>query len=160
MHVVNVLTYACIFFASIIARREAGVLSTLRKLIGMRCVLEGTLLACRAARQKAFVFCKQKSRHCCPMKPHTFENVEHSAYPSSATLAHTMSESRGAEPVPGRAFFAGWGAAIWEASFLSPSPKLELYGPVCTTVADLRWIGEGSAKNHTSELTAMVKAPV
>ena len=113
------------------------------------------------------MFRKEKSRHGCPMKPHTLEDVEHMrAYPSAVTLARTLSESPsrwvlftdGAGPVPGKALFAGWGVAVWDESSLSPSPHVELYGPVCTTVADSRWIGADSATNNTGELTAMVEA--
>ena len=69
---------------------------------------------------KVFVFRKKKSRHRCPMKPHTLEDVEHMhAYPSAVTLARTLSESPsrwvlftdGAGAVPGKALFAGWGGS-------------------------------------------------
>ncbi|CAE7493888.1 unnamed protein product [Symbiodinium sp. CCMP2592] len=62
----------------------------------------------------------------------------------------------GAGPSPG-APFAGWGVAIWEAS-ASLEPSFELFGPVCLSPHDKRFMGAIVATNNVGELSAMVEA--
>ena len=64
----------------------------------------------------------------------------------------------GVGPIPQMAPHAGWGVAVSEESSTSPSPQVELFGPVCIHTADARWVGAESETNNTGELTAMIEA--
>ena len=92
--------------------------------------------------QKVFVFRKEKSRHRCPMKLHTLEDVEHMrAYPSAVTLARTLSVSpsrwvlftTGAGPFRARRFSRGGGLLF---ATNPPCPLLQMLN--CTDLSPPR----------------------
>ena len=115
---------------------------------------------------QVFVYSRDQARHRCPAKPHTLEDLDKMAsypalQPASASPPSEFTSWRlftdGAGPSPG-APIAGWGVAVWENASTSSEPSFELFGPVCLSSHDKRFLGAIAATNNVGELSAMVEA--
>ena len=97
---------------------------------------------------QVFVYSRDQARHRCPAKPHTLEDLDKMAsYPAlQPASASPPSE------------FTSWGVAVWENASTSSEPSFELFGPVCLSSHDKRFLGAIAATNNVGELSAMVEA--
>ena len=116
---------------------------------------------------KTFVYQREKKNHRCPTKPQTLEEVEKmQEYPtvptaldwSAVDVSSWQIYTDGSGPVKGVAPFAGWGVAVWDGKSDSTSPNVRLFGPVCLSPGDSRYLGAESHTNNVGELSAMVEA--